>query len=916
MEKPVLLLVDDDSEALSAAKRVFRSEPYEVLTAGGGPEALKILSRRHVDLLISDYQMPGMTGLELFREVKRRHHSVYRVITSGYARAEEVLAASYEGEVQQFIPKPWDHAELQSTVRDLLEAAGLRERKDYLEALLKSLPTPVLIIDLAGKIVLANGPCGELLGETAESLVGRPATRLLKGGREEAAALQERLTDENIVIGHETLINTARGPVPVLVSLSIFSDLKGERLGTLVTMQDITPRKSAEADLRKTLTELATAKADIEKRAEELSVLQKLSARLSHVTDIAELLQVATPAVLSQVGGHVAALVVRTNGHLKAAAFASDKLEDDKLDEVRRKLDETIAETLTVGENCCKTLPIGMMPGPPLPSEPLEARHISDLLIPLDIPQGCEGFLWVRRYGKASFAANEEDFCKTIAVEVALILNRHLEMMKSEQQKINALVEGMPEPMVMLTESFDLLCLNPSARALLNVPESETKFDPAALKPPEVARLFKRAAHQPRKEFEDDILFVNPVPRTYRVVVAPLCRSGKKRVGTVAVFHDVTQWREAERMKTEFVANVSHELRTPLTSIKESTSLLLDEVLGKISPKQREFLSLAARECARLSRLVDDILEISRIEGARLHLNRTRASLVEAGQSVLDSLRAAAGSAEVSLALSAPRDFPPILFDVDRMTQILLNLLGNAIKFTPPGGSVRLVLENRAKSAVIRVIDTGIGIPSEETDKIFDKFHRVPSSQKQTTKGTGLGLFICKALVEMHGGSIRVKSKPGKGTEFSFTLPRVDVERALGDYLMSLIEQNRKDEKRVGILALTVKSGETGGSASLLWDRLTEAVRKAIYKAGDRIFQMENDTLVIILTEADEAGVLAVQQRLDAGIRAALGESLRGWELCWSQCSYPEDGHTPDELLLSIKERESGGGGSPGSRQR
>ncbi|MFQ5457264.1 MAG: ATP-binding protein, partial [Myxococcota bacterium] len=855
METPALLLVDDDPLALSALKRVFRNTPYEIETVPSGREALARLSSRKFSVLITDYQMPGMTGLELLREAKKTWPGVHRVIMSGFAPAVKLLAASHEGEVQRFIPKPWDGDELQGAVREILEAKSARERKDYLEAFLKTIPAPVLIINREGRVTLANGPCGALFGEDAQSLIGKPVKLIAGGGQEEVAALLQRVLREDTLWGHESTVNTRHGLVPVLVSVSVFRDLEGVVQGTIVTLQDINQQKQAERDLRNALGRLGSAKAEIQRSAAEISSLHDLSVRLARVTDIAQLLELATPAVLAESRAHCAAFAISHAGCLRATMFGAKSLEDSHIDQMRAKL-VTLGEAQLGGDaKDLASVPIGREDGPPLPDDDPEAHAASDLMIPLEVPHGCGGFLWIRRYGKVPFTPVEEDFCRTIALEVALILSRLLEMLAGERQRMGALAEGMPEPMMMFNHTFDPLCVNRPARALLNISETVEQFNPSALQPAALGRLFERARLAPDETLAEEILLAQPVPRSYRVVITPVLHGKTQRMGTVAVFHDVTEWREAERTKAEFVANVSHELRTPLTSIKESTSLLLDGVLGELSDRQREFLDVTANECARLSRLVDDILEVSRIEGARLHLNRTEASLGEVAESALTTLHVNAASAEVSFSLTTPPDLPPLLIDVDRVTQILLNLLGNAIKFTPPGGSVRVEIENHEKAAVVRVIDSGIGIPLSESERVFEKFQRVSSGRRHVAKGTGLGLFICKALVEMHGGEISLKSTPGKGSEFCFTLPKIDEMSALADYLTSLVAEAKREERNLGVLVLRPRADRAAAAEPAFRETLLETVRKAIYKAGDRVFHLNHAAVAIVLADADAGGL-------------------------------------------------------------
>jgi len=252
-----------------------------------------------------------------------------------------------------------------------------------------------------------------------------------------------------------------------------------------------------------------------------------------------------------------------------------------------------------------------------------------------------------------------------------------------------------------------------------------------------------------------------------------------------------------DRLKSEFVSNASHELRTPLTAIRMAVDNLLDGVTGEITPTLQRYLSRVKDNTDRLVRLITDLLDLSRIEAGRIELHRTAVPVAEVMQEVVDALRPMAIKSRVKLAI-APTSRPVLaLADRDKLQQVLINLVGNAVKFTPSGGGVGLsarllpavpsAVEYEAPPAApdgsagqdisfveVAVEDTGEGIPPEELGAIFDKFHQVRRDGQAKTQGTGLGLSIAKSLVELHGGSIRVESQVGRGSRFVFTLPAVN----------------------------------------------------------------------------------------------------------------------------------------------
>ncbi len=257
--------------------------------------------------------------------------------------------------------------------------------------------------------------------------------------------------------------------------------------------------------------------------------------------------------------------------------------------------------------------------------------------------------------------------------------------------------------------------------------------------------------------------------RAFAVSVSPLFTADGGFDGAVLAYHDITELMTAARLKDEFVATVSHELRTPLTSIVGYVDVLLEDVEG-IPADARPFLLTVQRNARRLHRLVDDLLsDALKLGKAELHLGRisfagvVRASAVEAEKSAV--------AAGLGFDVSIGRAILEVTGDSERLSQVIDNVFNNAIKFTPRGGSISGVVQREGRDAVVRIADTGRGIPPEELDDVFVKFYRSPGVQTDAIPGTGLGLAISKTIVEAHGGSIEVSSTVGVGTTLEIRLP-------------------------------------------------------------------------------------------------------------------------------------------------
>ena len=231
---------------------------------------------------------------------------------------------------------------------------------------------------------------------------------------------------------------------------------------------------------------------------------------------------------------------------------------------------------------------------------------------------------------------------------------------------------------------------------------------------------------------------------------------------------------ELDTLKDEFISTVSHELRTPLTSIRGSLGLLSSGVMGSLDPKAKNLLRIAVTNTDRLIRLINDILDLERMESGRAPLQLRRCSLHELAVSAVDTMSAMAEAASVHVDLATASAADGLFFDADsdRILQVLTNLLSNAIKFSPPQSTIRLQAESTSDSILLRISDEGRGIPAEKLDNIFDRFQQVEHADARQKGGTGLGLAICRTIIQQHSGSIWAQRNIGPGTTFYVMLPR------------------------------------------------------------------------------------------------------------------------------------------------
>jgi PAS domain S-box-containing protein len=303
------------------------------------------------------------------------------------------------------------------------------------------------------------------------------------------------------------------------------------------------------------------------------------------------------------------------------------------------------------------------------------------------------------------------------------------------------------------------------------------------------------AAYQPEDLYAEQITLEDG--RVVSIHLAPV-RLRDDFLGTVSIFRDITHLIEVDRLKSEFVATVSHELRTPMTSIKGYVEVLLMGATGTLSEQQEHFLNIIKNNTERLAVLVNDLLDISRIEAGKVTLSLQPLDLNDLAEkaTVILEHRMLEENRPMQIKVTCQDKLPLVYGDSERVGQILDNLLENAYRYTDPGGLITLRVTRQDGEVRVDVKDTGIGIPAELYERVFERFYRGENPYVLASYGTGLGLAIVKNLVEMHQGQIWVESSgvPGEGSTFSFTLP---VYRSQKDRVSSLESDDQAESNSV-----------------------------------------------------------------------------------------------------------------------
>ncbi len=346
---------------------------------------------------------------------------------------------------------------------------------------------------------------------------------------------------------------------------------------------------------------------------------------------------------------------------------------------------------------------------------------------------------------------------------------------EEEKEKTLAIINNFADGLVLFDASDRCTLINPQIEAAFGVTREEGRnligkkindfqlvngFRPLAdLIGPVITEVTRKELYISENE-------------VYEVSVLEIQSAGRGKVGTLIIAHDVSREKSVERMKTEFVSIAAHQLRTPISAIKWTLRMILDGDLGPITEDQRDFLDKTYKSNERMINLINDLLNVTRIEEGRHLYNLALVSLEDVLDTLVNNYGQILERKKLTIDFAKPKvKLPQVKIDVEKIKLVIANLIENAIKYTPAGGNVAITIVNEGDNLKVTVKDSGIGIIKDQQSRIFTKYFRGSNALKTETEGTGLGLFITKNIVETHGGKIWFISEEGRGTSFFFSVP-------------------------------------------------------------------------------------------------------------------------------------------------
>jgi len=743
-----VLLVEDNPDHALLIGQCLKGVGYRVIEARTGVEALKVLGVDRPDLIVLDYSLPGEDGLAVLGKIRTVNDMVPVVMVTSQG-SERVAVAAMRGGAYDYVVKSRDYMQrLPLAAQRAIEAHELTiKRRRMEEALRESEAKYRLLVENAseaiivvqdGMIRFANPKTSQLTGYSQEELAAIPFIELIHPDDRKRALECHAGKPQGAASTHMhslRLIDRHRHTKWVEVT-TVLLTWEG-RLATLNFLSDITAHKRAEEEIRTLLERIERAKREWESTADSLPDLVCLLDERGHImraNQTVEMWNLGRATEVQGLGFHELLHPHCTRPHCYLKAFWTQAWAEVSRGQSTQceVYDEVLRRHVLVRVQPCK---IG---GKETPVDSIVA-------LVRDITERKQAEETLREREKLYRHIFEHS---AIGIGISTFEGKIVAANRTLQAITGySLAELREIGLVGLYE--DRGC----RRALLEAVSrhgSVTDF-PARLRRKD-GTLF------------DALLSVSVMNLGGEQVLHTICQ-------------DVTERKQAEEMrqkllamKEEFISNISHELRTPLFSIQGFVTLMLQ---GRVPDPaiQREFLIRVSEQAHRLISLVNDLLDASRLERGQLELVKQQVQIEEIMGRIVRQLENMAREKSIALKVQVDAPLPPVEADPRRVEQVLVNLVSNALKFTPPNGLVLIQSRVEDDELLVEVSDTGVGIPAEAMPYLFSKFYQVDGSATRRAGGTGLGLYLSKMMVEAHGGRIWVRSEVDKGSTFSFTLP-------------------------------------------------------------------------------------------------------------------------------------------------
>lgn len=485
-------------------------------------------------------------------------------------------------------------------------------------------------------------------------------------------------------------------------------------------------------------------------------------------------------------------------------------------------------------------------------------------------------------------------FAKQLALGLRSLLDKALiqeqaRLLDYEKKQIAAIVGGMREGMILLGENDKVLAINTAAEDMVGIDRKRPRFADRFI----MEKLI--GVGEEVKSVERDIQLEYPQKMTLRISRTPILDSTRKPMGCAILITDITREAEVSQMKTDFVSAVSHELRTPLTSMREALSIMQEGLVGPVTEKQQRCLTVSLEDVDRLSRIVNDLLSLSRIESGKVKMKRTACSLKDLVDHSIVILAPQAKTLGIQVTEQIPPDLPPLFADPDQVIQVLVNYIGNALKYAKTHAVVtsRIIPEEDGgggEHVQVTVTDDGPGISKADQSKLFQKFSQLDQGLSRKPGGTGLGLVICKEIVTRHHGCVWVESEPNQGASFCFSIPLFTTDSTYLDLIQQEVDRARESQRSLSILRITPSIEAMGTEGGRLLSYLERHCRDGLFRKEDLFLTYQGRCLLVVAPMTHNE-MEAAAERVHLSARLKFDHRI---------VTYPEDTTKSDVLFKMI----------------
>ncbi len=729
----VLLIEDDIIDQMSFKRLVSEKNlPYDYTLAGSAQKAKEVLSESSFDVVITDYNLGDGTAFDIFDHIVDTPF----IFTTGGGDERIAVEAMKSGAFYYHIKDPErNYLELlpvsidkalknKQMIEDQQRAEeALKESEERFRTISSAANDAIIMQDYSGNVVFWNKAAEKIFGYCKKEIIGKNLhdcivpvesnTHFLRGLKYHWEKGIEAAIGKRLEIKARTKSN-----IVIDIELSLSGVKLGDEMNTVAVIRDITQRKTAQSAL-------------IESEERYRTLQSNVPVGLYRSTREGNFISV-NPTMAKILGYENQEEVLNIDF---SDLYPSLEIRDKFIKKIEKEGAVTSYEI------------------------PLLKKDKSTF--------------WAAVTAKAyiNYASNQVFYDGV--VEDITIQKVAKEQLRQNKERLDIILHDIGNGVIVIRQNNEIIMINQTAKDLLGLEgiEKPIQFLDQLLGNMNDQGVRFLESLQDSSFSNLPVKIVYPEPKTLYATATPFTDTDGKSAGKIITLSDVTKEKEIEQMKTDFVSSVSHELRTPLTSIMGFSKTIL---MGKNidDETRKEFTEIIYKESKRLSNLIEDVLSISRIESGRANYELIETDLEPIIQEVFTIYSPQAEKKKISISCQLAEDLPKVMADRDAIHQIAVNLIGNAIKFTPENGEIILSLYTDDKDLLLSIKDNGLGIPQKDQDRIFNKFYRVHRPGKEI-QGTGLGLSIVKQIIDAHNGSVKLISEEGKGTEFIVSFPKV-----------------------------------------------------------------------------------------------------------------------------------------------